>query len=331
MARTPRIILNKQVYEIVVRAKEGLPLPPTKTSNALIQGVMARAQRDQKVELSNFCWMSNHAHIMAVTKEPHQITNFYGETQKKLTESVKALLGRKNLLLWEGRASLLMLAELQDTIDRLVYIFCNPAAAGLCQTIEQYPGLSSWKAFCDCEAAVEAKIVVKTYWYPVKSIPKLPESKTLNEKSDKHLLQQMNSSAHKVEQELVIQPFIWLKQFGITKPDQIELIRREIIDAVKEKELQIKKHLESKKQKVFSPEALKQQPYMKSHTPKKKERKIFLICKNPMRRLELLRMFKEIVILCKEAYQRAKAGFKDTKWPDGTFIPWLPPNEGCCF
>jgi len=331
MARTPRIILNKQVYEIVVRAKEGLPLPPTRTSNAIIQGVMARAQRDQKVELSNFCWMANHAHIMAATKQPHQITNFYGETQKKLTESIKALLGRKNLLLWEGRASLLMLAELQDAIDRLIYIFCNPVAARLCQTIDQYPGLSSWKAFCTCEADVNAKIVIKTCWFPVKSIPKLPDNKILSEQSDRNLLQKMNSSLHKVEQELVIQPFIWLKQFGITEPHKIELIRREIITAVREKEVQIKRQLESKKQTTFSPEALKQQPYMKSHTPKKKERKIFLICKNPKRRLELLRMFKDVIILCRDAYERAKAGFKDTQWPDGTFIPWLPPKHGCCF
>ena len=71
-------------------------------------------------------------------------------------------------------------------------------------------------------------------------------------------------------------------------------------------------------------EALRRQAYMSEHKPKKKERRIYLICSDLVRRVELIGQFKHIFELCREAYRKVKQGLH-AEWPPGTFIPWLPP------
>jgi hypothetical protein len=74
------------------------------------------------------------------------------EYQKKVTDTVRKLVKRKQLSLWERRPSVILLAELEDAIKRLIYMFLNPVRAGLVVTIDHYPGLSTWNAFKTCEA-----------------------------------------------------------------------------------------------------------------------------------------------------------------------------------
>jgi hypothetical protein len=86
MARQRRVIFENSLYEIVPRAREGLPLPPTNTTNQLLSGILARTQRDEKVTLCNFVDMNNHSHQHAIPNEPSQVTKFYMEYQKKIME-----------------------------------------------------------------------------------------------------------------------------------------------------------------------------------------------------------------------------------------------------
>jgi hypothetical protein len=64
---------------------------------------------------------------------------------------------------------------------------------------------------------------------------------------------------------------------------------------------------------------------MKPHNPKKKQRKIYLICGDKEQRVEILQEYKRILARCKECYQKAKEGLR-VDWPPGTFMPWFPPG-----
>ena len=132
MPRTPRYFQQDKLYELVPRAREGLPLPPTDTTNELLKGILGRVQRDSKITLCNFVWMNNHPHIHGIPNKPHNFHAFYGELQKKTTDSVKALLGRDSLRLWEDRTSVMMIENLEDAIDRIEYIFANVTMLVVC-------------------------------------------------------------------------------------------------------------------------------------------------------------------------------------------------------
>jgi hypothetical protein len=53
MGRQIRVVRENTPYAIVPRVREGLPLPPTETTNQLLTGTLSRVQRDDKVTLCN--------------------------------------------------------------------------------------------------------------------------------------------------------------------------------------------------------------------------------------------------------------------------------------
>ncbi|MDC0357859.1 hypothetical protein OAO01_03515, partial [Oligoflexia bacterium] len=101
MGRKRRQILSYGVYEICMRTKRGLPFVCTAYMNLLLKGILARVQRDLKVILCHHLWNGNHPHIIIRARDSAQCTHFYGEVQKQITDSIKRLLGRKHLNLWQ--------------------------------------------------------------------------------------------------------------------------------------------------------------------------------------------------------------------------------------
>lgn len=326
MPRQIRIIYEDTLYEIVPRAREGLPLPPTETSNQLLAGILARTQRDDKVTLCNFVEMNSHSHQHVIPIDPYKLTKFYMEYQKKITDSVRKLTKLKSLQLWEDRPSVIKVAQLEDVIKRIIYLFLNPAKAGLVDSIDQYPGLSSWQGFKTCEPSVEAKYIMKANWTPVSSLEALPDGNKLSPFDDQAMAKRLREKKHTIEYELVVQPFAWLKIYGVTNPEEIEAIRQRIITAVYEEEAALAKKRQGEGLSVIGAEKLKRQKYLRPHTPKKKERRIFVICADNELRPKIISAHKETARKHKKCSENLRNGIPQ-EWPPGTFIPWVPPKR----
>ena len=219
-----------------------------------------------------------------------------------------------------------MLEGLEDCVNRLVYIFCNPTKAGLVDSIDEYPGLSTWNAFTTCEAKVSAEVTVNAPWHPVATLPRLSSSSvSLSRREDNTLSGQLCSSKASVAHKLVIKPFAWLEQYGVTESSEIEEIRKEVIQRVRELEAEYREGRRNERRSAMGAERLQREPYLKPHKPKTKERKIHLICSDNTRRVELLLFFQSIFDQCRECYQSIKDGIA-AEWPPGTFVPWVPPK-----
>lgn len=325
MPRTCRIYAEGSVYEIVPRTRNSRPMPPTKTSNEIRLGILGRAQRDNKVELCHFVDMNNHSHSMAVSITGENLSKFHMELKKKTTDAIKALLGISSLSLWEERTGVFEIASLEDAIERVVYIYCNPSNASLCDSIDNYPGLSSWPAFNQCEPSVDAQVEIEAHWYPVSEIPRLPPDRRLSRQHDAALHQKLIASEKAERHPIVLKPFKWLESYGVTDPQAIEKIRQKIVRRVREQEHASASVRAASRKRVVPTAALQGEPYMKPHKPKRKERKISIICSDRASRLLLLESFRRTVQRCRECYRQAKAGIR-VEWPPGTFTPWFPPG-----
>ena len=117
MPRALRYIESKQVYEICFRAKNSLPLIANSLINIILKGIIARVQRDNKLELCHDIWNGSHPHLIVVTKDAEQCTKFYGEIKKNITEAIKKLLGLEHLSLWEDRTSVIRLGNAEDVFS----------------------------------------------------------------------------------------------------------------------------------------------------------------------------------------------------------------------
>ena len=326
MPRANRVIFKNTLYEIVPRAREGLPLPPNEVANQLLTGILARTQRDNKVTLCNFVEMNNHTHQHCIPDKPEQFAKFYMEYQKKVTDTVRRLTRRDRLQLWERRPSVMRIAELEDAIQRVVYIFLNPANAGLVKSIDDYPGLTTWGAFTTCEASVDAEVRFKAFWTPVSNLEGLPTGNRLSLAGDRVMASRLREASDTVEGELVIKPLAWLKVYGITDPSKVARIRTRIVEEVYAGEARIAKERAEQGCGIMGAERLKRMEFLRPHIPKVKQRKIFLICGDHALRPKLIRLFQDIFAVCRRCYLALKAGLPH-EWPPGTFTPWVPPRE----
>jgi len=310
---------------VVSRAAEGLPLPPTDTTNEILRGIYGRALREGQVTLCNFVEMNNHSHTHAIPARPGALPKVYGEIKKDITEAVKALMGMERLGLWEKRSLVALMPRLEDVIARIVYMFCNPTKANLVDSIDDYPGLSSWKAFKSCPPSVDAVVSMPVRFYLKSAIPRLPESNSLTKEEDREYTEALRSSQDVHEEVLQIEPFAWLKSFGVTDRRRIEKIRRRIIEEVYARE---EKYRKARILPVIGAEALRRQDYLKPHTPQKRERKLFVFCRDPDLRMKIITMVQAITATCQACYEKAKKGLP-VEWPEGVFLPWLPPRQFC--
>lgn len=319
--RRRRYIESAALYEITIRARRGLPLPPKEVLLLLIESAMARTQRNSKVFICHFVWMGNHSHVLVVTKDARALTAFYGELQKRITDYMKRLLGARHMDLWEGRCSVARIADYDAAIERIAYFYANPARANLVESIEQYPGSTSYHAFKSCKESLLAHQIRRTVWVRAPAVPKLPSSAP-TESQDRRLAETLRQGARKAR--FAIYPHLWLRCFGLTSPSDVATAKEEVIEQLNQLENDARQDREAKGLSTFGAKLLIRQPVMKDHIPKKYGRRIFVIARNKETRLAYIKHVNDICEICDECYRRWLRADFDFVWPPGTFPPPYP-------
>jgi hypothetical protein len=289
---------------------------------------MARAQRDEKVNIVNFIWMGNHIHLLFVSKDRMQATRFYGEIKKKITESMKALLGIHQLNLWDADPSLVAVLDAKVAITRIAYFFCNPAKADLVDSISEYPGLSSWEAFNqNLSGPVNAKHTIRAPWIRIPTMESLP-STNLTDRQDAFITQKLLASAKKTH-EIVIQPNLWLQCFGITDPAHVARANKAILRRIKLGEEQARELREREGKSVVGAERLIQVRIMAPHTPKRNpnDRRIYFVTSSPTLAFQFKEQFRRFCDKCREVYLKLCRGEYKVEWPPGAIPAAAPPTS----
>lgn len=324
MSRTRRYFRAKRMYEIIFRARRGLPLPARKIIELIIKSALARTQRDDKVILCHYVWMGNHPHIGCVALDAESLKNFYQELQKKITDALKRLLGMDHLHLWEGEP---MVAEILDpdaAVNRIAYWYANPAQANLVNTISEYPGISTWNEFLESAPDVDAESKELIPWVRLHSIPKLPTPR-LTRWLDNALTERIKKSS-KITQTLKIFPNAWMKVFGITNSKEVAYWNKRVREALQEKESEAAEKRSKEGKRPVGASRLRDQSIMRDHSPKKKrEKRIFVLSSIKELRIDFIDEMIMMTKLCAVLYRRWRAGDTGVVWPPGIFRPSAPP------
>lgn len=323
MPRQRRRIKSKSCYELCFRARRGLPLVAYKLIELIIGASVARTQRDDKVTLCHDIWNGSHPHMLVVTKDSEQCTRFYGEIQKRITDAVKRLLGLKHLDLWEGTAMVAEVSDVEAAMERIAYLYANPAQDDLEDCIEKFPGVSSWQAFNKVESRIEAQTSEEYPWIRLPVIPRIPD-RALTPHEDRTITRELVKSS-KQKHKVIRKPNAWMSCFGVETEEEIKEINAGIIRRLREKESKAREAREMKGKKVYGAYRLRTQKILQPHTPKKKSRKVFVMSSVNKLRMELIADYKEFCTKCRECLRRWRSGEYDVRWPPGAFKPPLPP------
>lgn len=325
MGRPRKQILSNETYEICMRTQFGLPFVTAFYMNLIIEGIMARVQRDMKVIINHIIWMTNHAHIIIEARDIDQCKAFYGEVQKQLTEAIKRLLGKKHLSLWRSNeTSVVHLGDAEGIMNRIAYLYSNPSRANLVETIDHYPGISSWKGFLEAPSTLDAEISKTCPWIQAPMIPRLPCA-SVNPTQDLRLVERMRGMAVR-SHKLVVHPNAWMKKFGITAPEEIAEKNRSIRAMVEENEASQRRLRQREGRRVMGANRLRRQPLTLTYTPKKETQRIFVYAADKSLRIEMIKAYRAFCDKCRECYERWKRGDYAVKWPPGAYRPPQPSN-----
>ena len=324
MPRKRRRIISNQAYEICFRAREGLPLVCYQYMKLILGSILARTQRDDKLIICHDIWNGSHPHIIAVAKDADDFTNFYGEVQKKITEAIKKLLGLDHLNIWEGNPTVIKIHGINEGIERISYLYANPAQDNLVDNIRAFPGYSSYRDFINSEDKLGALSVKKYPWIRLPSIKKL-RSRVLSRSQDRRLARRLKNK-NRARHKLIREPNAWMRCFGVEDNKEVKEINAKILDKLDTLE-QIARELRIEEGKpLLGVEALRAQELMKPHKPKKKTNKIFVYANCSEARKEEISSFKKFCDKCRECYLEWKRGNFLVEWPPGAFKPPLPPS-----
>jgi hypothetical protein len=290
----------------------------------IINSVLARVQRNNKVILHHYIFEGSHVHIICTAKDAYQCQAFYGEVQKQLTDSIKRLLGLKHLTIWEGRAKVIRIPTLEDAVEKIAYLYANPSNDGLESSIEDYPGVSSWKGHLAINT-LSNPYTTESAWVRQFMIPRLPR-RSVSSQEDKQVTEAMRSRV-KTFHVLELYPHLWIEHF-IKNPsyEDVKAVKADILKDLRRRERENAEERKATGKKVLGERALRREPLLKSHTPKKQDRSIFVHSKFKEIRIEIIAEMKRIDSLCREVYKKWKLGDYRAVWPPGTFPPPLPPR-----
>lgn len=322
MPHARRRIISGNCYELCFRARSTLPFVAYQVIKLIVSSCLARTQRDNKVTLCHDIWEGSHAHLFLIAKDSQQCIKFYDELQKKITDSLKRLLGIEHLSIWEGHVTVAHIADKDAALDRISYFYANPAQDNLVETIDDFPGYSSWEIFNRfSQKSVRAKSVEVRPWIRLPSIPLAPD-RVLTPKQDMALVQTIVES-NKDNHKLVRYPNAWMKVFGVTEPEKVKELNQEILKRVREREKEAKS---IRTKPVMGKAKMCYQPILKPHTPKKRDRKIYVITSINELRMRLIAEFKEFSEECRRCYHQMRLGNFNVRWPLGAFKPPIGPN-----
>ena len=218
---------SKRVHELCFRAREGLPMPALSLIKVLLESAIARTQRDEKLTLCAGLGMGNHPHLLVVSGQGVDVKRFYEELKKKITDAIKRLLGLEHLSIWEEGNEAAEILDIEKVMERIVYFFLNPATANLVDSVDEYPGLSTWEIFKANIGQLDGVFEKECPWIRLPTIPKLPSAK-LTENQDKHFTEKL-LEANQKKHRLKIYPNAWMKVFGITTNEEVLAINTEIL------------------------------------------------------------------------------------------------------
>jgi REP element-mobilizing transposase RayT len=310
MPRNRKLFIHALPVEVSFRTQKGLPLPPNPLIRLLLSSVIARAQSLYSVTICHFVTMANHLHLILIVHDPAAIPDFVAYIKRESAHFINRLLGRRGLTIWTKGYDSSILLDPNKVIQRIVYCLANPARANLVDSINDYPHLSSWRAFISGDSELETVRIARD------SISPLPR-KTLSLREQLLLANSLKAKGQE-ESLLRIEPDAWMQCFHSTRNADPHEINQQILQLLLEQE----QYWRSKRKKpVIGAHALTLQPMTVEYIPTKHSRRTLCMSSIPQIRIAFIRWAKNLFAEAPRFLKRCITSEWLALMPPGLFAP----------
>ena len=310
MPRPPKVIIHGTALFITTSVESGLLFPAGRVMRAILRSILARAQALHPVRVCHFLVEATHIHMLVVVDNPEDIKGFMERFKTESAHAVNSILGRKKRTVWcEGYDSPVLLTA-EDVVRKLIYIYTNPSKDNLVETIEDYPGLSSWNMWRQKKFSFDAPRLHRCDYGCIDA----ETSPTENEEMGRHVFS--------------LSPDAWMDCFDVPEGER-EVINEQILEGIKEAERQFIDERQKTGRGVLGRTRLLSQPINPAYVPERTGRRMLCICSDLVLRKEFILAIKALIALAREVYERWKLGDFSVEYPLGLYPPSLPKRVEC--
>lgn len=301
------------VLFITFSLEEGLLLA-NPLSQVIVKSCLATAQTRYPLTICHLIVQASHIHLIAVVRNPADVPAFIRYFKTESAHMINGVLGRDKRTVWcEGYDSPIVLTPLRALLA-ITYIYSNPAKDNLEESIDLFPGFSSWKMFTTGK--------FKERWKRFRR----PAFRKLTT----HSLQSYTKEAARLVSETVktevfaIEPNAWLEAFQIKDPEEQERWNSSIFSHIKQLELRAKKRRTLEGKNVFGRRRIISQPMDLLYRPTRHGKRTCCLTEDRTLRISFINSLKTLYAKAKEVALRWKLGDFSLPFPLGLYPPSMP-------
>ena len=317
MPSPPKLHFNKSVLFVTTSIEQGLLLLANPLAKTAIKSALARAQALYPIKVVAFVVEATHVHLLLVVEDnPDDVKNFMERFKTESSHAINRILGRKKRTIWCDGYDSPPLLTLTTAMEKLIYLYTNPAKDGLVDSIDDYPGLSSWEMFKSGKHEEEFSWIRRPHFAKVSKRARLPKNYAA-------LAGELLSKAEK-KYTFRITPNAWMECFGVTSEEEQAKLNEELLRCIKAKEQEfLQKRLEAGKCS-FGRQRLIEQAFNTTHLPDRSGKRMWCLSDDVKLRKEFIAWVKELLSQARQVYLRWKEGDFSVKYPSGLYPPSMP-------
>ena len=313
--RLRKFIFHNHVHFITCSVEEGIMLPANPLAQFLVKAAIIRAQMLHPVKISHFLVNGTHLHMIIRVDNPEDIPGFMERFKTESSHYLNRLLGRHKRTIWCSGYDSPRCKNIEDVVDKIVYTYANPNKDGLIDSIDNYPGLSSWHMFNGRQRRMFGTFISRDEFHFVDQSQNGLAFKRLSKKLAKR---------GKLK-EIQLDPNDWLKAFGVWSKEEINEINNSIIELIKTEEIEKQEEYKKEGKSFMGREKLENQGISPNYQRKKQRgKKLWVICKDKEERKMYIVFLKELAREARDIYKEWCKGNSSCRMPIGVFAPRMP-------
>jgi REP element-mobilizing transposase RayT len=311
MPRLRKIILNNQIHFVTLSVEEGIMLPANPLVKFLIKAALIRAYKHHPLDINHLLVNGTHMHMITRIENPLDLPKFMERFKTESAHYLNRILGRKKRTVWCARYDSPALLTKDAVMSKIAYLYTNPVKDGLIESINKYPGLSSWEHYRSNTPKMTCNYIRRD------SLFEMTQDKGYSffDKMRKLLIKDNPAKGY-----FEFNPNGWMKSFNITEVSEVN----EINKAIKERINEIQGKIYEDKLDFMGRAKLENQGIDLSYRPKRSGRKMWCICENKALRRQFINFAKNLCEEANEIYQNILQGDFSELYPAGLFPPRLP-------
>lgn len=304
------------VLFVTFSIEEGLLLLSNPLIDALLKSCLARACALYPIRASHLIFEATHGHMILTVDNPNDVPEFMRHLKAEVAHRLNNILGRDLRTVWcDGYDSPVVLT-LARAITSIAYLYANPAKDNLVDSIEQYPGFSTWRMF---NRAEHSKCWPYLRRAQFKTLPKQSHNLAGYTRAALSLL-----SGSKSSNTFTIYPNAWLESFGVTDKAEQQRINNILIARVRKLEARARKKRIKEKKSVIGAARLSQQVLDTTYRPKRCGKKMWCLSDRRRSRQAFIAFLKQLFAKAREIRKRWFLGDYSQPYPLGLYPPSMP-------